>query len=95
VSISPITARGRSGATGSTGPSAMPIRNTSYVVTSTSRFRSFSERYVIERASQFRAGFELEDAHAAVQDSLKIFVLIGEVERRAQNTPQEDTPEVS
>lgn len=37
------------------------------------RFRSFTERYVIERAGSFRTGFEQEDAFAAVLDAKGIY----------------------
>jgi hypothetical protein len=37
------------------------------------RFRSFAERYVVERAGSFRTGFEQEDAFAAVLDAKGIY----------------------
>lgn len=37
------------------------------------RFRSFAERYIIERAGQFRPGFEREDAWNATIDAKTIY----------------------
>ena len=42
------------------------------------RFRSFAERYVIERASSFRTGHEQEDAWTAILDSKTLYHQISE-----------------
>ena len=42
----------------------------------TTRFRSFAERYVIERASSFRVGHEKEDAWSAIKDADRIYKMI-------------------
>jgi hypothetical protein len=40
------------------------------------RFRSFAERYVIERAQGFPVGHELEHAWAAIEDAKKMYGMI-------------------
>lgn len=40
------------------------------------RFRSFTERYLIERASMFRAGHEQQDAWLCIQDAKRIYKMI-------------------
>ena len=45
------------------------------------RFRSFAERYVCERASSFKTGQEKEDAWQATLDARTIFEQIGEIDR--------------
>lgn len=42
----------------------------------TNRFRSFAERYIIERASKFREGHEREDAWTALQDACAIYGMV-------------------
>jgi hypothetical protein len=42
------------------------------------RFRSFAERYVIERASTFVKGRELEEGWRAIQDAKKLYVMIAD-----------------
>lgn len=42
------------------------------------RFRSFAERYVVERAASFEKGKELEDGWRAVEDAKKLFIMIAE-----------------
>lgn len=37
------------------------------------RFRSFAERYVVERAAHFRVGFEQDDAWKAILDAKTIY----------------------
>jgi hypothetical protein len=51
------------------------------------RLSSFIERYVIERASTFTKGKELEDGWRAVQNAKKIYQMIadGVVERPIDN----------
>jgi hypothetical protein len=51
------------------------------------RFRSFAERYVVERASTFRVGHEREDAHTAVLDARSIYKNIEQVARQAWAEP--------
>lgn len=46
------------------------------------RFRSFAERYIIERASGFRTGHEREDAWTATLDAKTIY---GNIARAAQD----------
>ena len=43
------------------------------------RFRSFAERYVIERASTFRVGHEDEDGWIAVQRAKTAYKQIAEI----------------
>lgn len=64
------------GATGAAGPPPP-----------TSRFRSFAERYVIERAGTFTTGNELEGAWQALQDAKKIYNMIGEARDPDANYP--------
>lgn len=45
------------------------------------RFRSFAERYVVERARGFTNGKELEEAWRATQDAKKIYNMIEEASR--------------
>ena len=40
------------------------------------RFRSFAERYVIERAASFRTGFEKEDGWEAIQIARSLYKMI-------------------
>ena len=40
------------------------------------KFRSFAERYVIERAASFRAGFEKEDGWEAIQTARSLYKMI-------------------
>ena len=40
------------------------------------RFRSFAERYVIERAASFRTGFEKEDGWEAIQTARSLYKMI-------------------
>ena len=40
------------------------------------RFRSFAERYVIERAASFRKGFEKEDGWEAIQTARSLYKMI-------------------
>lgn len=42
------------------------------------RFRSFAERYVIERAGSFRPGSELEDAWRTIQDAKRVYGMIAQ-----------------
>lgn len=42
------------------------------------RFRSFTERYIIERATHFEIGREQEQAWLALQDAKKIYGMIAE-----------------
>ena len=42
------------------------------------RFRSFAERYVIERASSFRTGYEQDDAWTAILDAKAVYHQISE-----------------
>jgi hypothetical protein len=44
------------------------------------RFRSFAERYVIERAGTFERGYEQRDAWNAIMDAKTIFGMIGNVD---------------
>lgn len=50
------------------------------------RFRSFAERYIIERASSFRSGSEREDAWAATLDAKTIY---GNIARAAKDAEPE------
>jgi len=52
------------------------------MVSDEERYRSFAERYVIERASTFRKDHEQEDAFKAYQDALSIFRNISEVAKQ-------------
>ena len=40
------------------------------------KFRSFAERYVIERAASFRKGFEKEDGWEAIQTARSLYKMI-------------------
>lgn len=40
------------------------------------KFRSFAERYVIERADSFRTGFEKEDGWEAIQTARSLYKMI-------------------
>ena len=40
------------------------------------RFRSFAERYVIERAASFRKGFEKEDGWETIQTARSLYKMI-------------------
>lgn len=51
---------------------------------SSERFRSFAERYVIARASLFRVGHEQEDAWAAMLDAKSIYQQIARVGQSAE-----------
>lgn len=53
------------------------------------RFRSFAERYVIERANGFRKGFEREDAWEATLDARTMFNNIGRVSKDMDDPYQE------
>lgn len=48
------------------------------------RFRSFAERYIIERASKFETGKEREQAWAATLDAKSIYQSIGRVAKDAE-----------
>ncbi len=48
---------------------------------SNQRFRSFAERYVVERAKTFRADHEIEDAHNCTLAARTIYKMIAEVGR--------------
>lgn len=50
------------------------------------RFRSFAERYIIERASTFRTGYEREEAWTATLDAKTIY---GNIARAAQDAEPE------
>lgn len=52
------------------------------------RFRSFAERYVIERANGFRKGFEREDAWEATLDARTMFNNIGRVSKDMGDPPE-------
>lgn len=49
------------------------------------RFRSFAERYVIERTASFSPGAELEGAWRAIQDAKKIYCMIAEAKSDVDN----------
>lgn len=53
------------------------------------RYRSFCERYIIARASQFRAGQEREDAWNASLDALSIYRRIEMQSRDVDRPPQQ------
>lgn len=53
------------------------------------RYRSFCERYIIARASQFRAGQEREDAWNASLDALSIYRHIEMQSRDVDRPPQQ------
>lgn len=53
------------------------------------RFQSFAERYIIERAGQFKLGNEKQDAWNAILDAKSIYGMIEGVDRAQQ--PQETT----
>src|SRR5208283_2208254 len=57
------------------------------MVSDEERYRSFAERYVIERASTFRKDHEQEDAFKAYQDALSIFRNISEVAKQKFQVP--------
>jgi len=40
------------------------------------RFRSFAERYLIERAKTFHTEEELEDGWKAIEDAKKLYVMV-------------------
>lgn len=65
------------GQIGLTGPAGAAVHNATQSLVEHSeeakRFRSFAERYVIQRASMFRVGFEKEDAFAAVMDAKTVY----------------------
>lgn len=52
------------------------------------RPRSFIERYVIERATHFRAGFEKEDAWKAAQDGRSIYGMIGDAAKGVEQAQE-------
>jgi hypothetical protein len=52
-----------------------------------SRYRSFAERYVVERAGTFRVGYEQEDAWKAQQDALSIYNSIDNIATRQYGNP--------
>lgn len=59
----------------------MPAQQEFLPVADLDRFRSFAERYVIERANGFRKGFEREDAWEATLDARTMFNNIGRVSK--------------
>lgn len=88
------------GATGPIGPTgvtgAVGLTRAPYGATMESeeqkRFRSFAERYVVERAASFRAGHEQEDAWACVQEAVNVYTTIHEVAERRFPFPQAERP---
>ena len=66
------------------------------------RFQSFAERYIIERAGQFKLGNEKQDAWNAILDAKSIYGMIEGVDRaqqpqeniQAQNIPNQAAPMV-
>ena len=59
-----------------------PIGQTGIDNGNVARFRSFAERYVIERASTFKLGDEKQDAWIVIDDARKIYEQIGKVAER-------------
>ncbi len=57
------------------------------------RFQSFAERYIIERAGQFKLGNEKQDAWNAILDAKSIYGMIEGVDRaqQSQETTQDTT----
>lgn len=56
------------------------------------RFRSFAERYVIERSVNFRVGYEQEDAWAAMLDAKGIYTQIRGLGAASFGTQQDSNP---
>lgn len=55
------------------------------------RFRSFAERYLIERAGQFTRGKELEEGWQVIQDAKKLYQMIATASRNAEDTERQET----
>jgi hypothetical protein len=51
------------------------------------RFRSFCERYIIERAGKFDVGREQEQAWLALQDAKKIYGMVAEAKNETDKEP--------
>lgn len=58
-----------------------PVPEESGRAPSNTRYRSFAERYVVERASTFRPGHEEEDAWKAAMSAKTAYNMIREVGR--------------
>lgn len=56
------------------------------------RFRSFAERYLIERASTFTLGKEKEDAFMVIEDAKTMYAMVETASRRLTMPPDEDRP---
>lgn len=71
----PQGVHGPHGMTGVQGASSYPtgVMNVAEIER---RLSSFIERYVVERAGSFRAGFEKEDGFTAIQDANTLYELI-------------------
>jgi hypothetical protein len=52
---------------------------------SNARFRSFAERYLIERAGQFRQEHLAEDTWACILDAKRAYNMIGQVGRTVED----------
>ena len=58
----------------------------------TDRFRSFAERYIIERASSFIKGKELEEGWQAAQDAKKLYQIIADIAQVDQSPSEITSP---
>ncbi len=56
------------------------------------RFRSFAERYIIERARNFTKGKELEEGWQAAQDAKKLYQIIADAAQVDQSSSETASP---